>query len=79
MILRRLRERFLKIQYKLLQGVKYSKEGTFNALPLTVFDCIKNTQNYSQFIPWCSRSSIAKTISAAENFTELTITFQKVK
>ena len=50
---------------KLIQEIHYTKKGTFNAAPDTVYEVVKNTHKYSDFIPWCNKSSITKHISSS--------------
>lgn len=49
--------------FQLAQQIHYIKKGTFTATPETIFEVVKNTHKYSDFIPWCNKSSITKYIS----------------
>lgn len=63
MLLKSFNQRILMGQLKLIQEIHYTKKGTFNAAPDTVYEVVKNTHKYSDFILWCSKSSITKHIS----------------
>jgi hypothetical protein len=47
MILHKLCNKLSSLHLNLIQQIRYSKDGIFNALPDTVFNVVKNTHQYS--------------------------------
>lgn len=60
-------------------SISYSKSGIIRCSPTTLYSVISQTQNYHRFIPWVDSSKIVKRISDLENYTELTISFNRFK
>lgn len=59
--------------------VSYTKSGPIRCSKQTLFNVISQTQNYPKFIPWVDASKIVQSISPQENFTQLTISFNRFK
>lgn len=59
--------------------VSYRKLGMIQAPEPIVYSVISQTQHYPKFIPFIDSSRIVRQVSPTENYTQLTVSYNKFK